>query len=85
MPDAITDLGHCAAVCELEAHLCPWDRVELEHRAQAYRSEQLRLLALLSLPAASINPMASPRLRALAFRDSQTAGFGAATGCSRKM
>ena len=48
MPDAITDLGHCAAVCELEAFLCPWDRVELEQRANAYRGEQLRLLAQLA-------------------------------------
>ncbi len=45
MRDAITALGYCAAVCELEAHLCPWDFAELKRRAKAYRVEQLRLLA----------------------------------------
>lgn len=47
---AITDLGYCAAACELEAHLCPWDRDELERRAEAYRGEQLRLMAQLAQP-----------------------------------
>lgn len=50
MPDAIADLGHCAAVCELEAHLCPWERAELERRAAAYRAEQLKQLELLAPP-----------------------------------
>jgi len=45
MRDAITMLGYCAAVCELEAHLCPWDFAELKRRAKAYRVEQLKLLA----------------------------------------
>lgn len=53
MQDAIVDLGYCAAVCELEAHLCPWDRAELRKRAAAYRTEQRRLLAALELPACS--------------------------------
>jgi hypothetical protein len=66
MHDAITDLGHCAAVCELEAHLCPWDRVELNQRAEAYRSEQLRLLARLPQPVDLKNTTASAQLRGFA-------------------
>lgn len=51
MPDAIANLGYCAAVCELEAYLCPWDRTELKRRAAVYRAEQRRLLGALPLPA----------------------------------
>ncbi|HUY95677.1 MAG TPA: hypothetical protein VMU71_10275 [Terracidiphilus sp.] len=63
MSDAITDLGYCAAVCELEAHLCPWDGAELKRRAEAYRGEQLRLLGLLPqlLDAGSATASAEPR------------------------
>lgn len=53
MSDAIADLGYCAAACELEAHLCPWERAELEQRAAAYRREQFRLLGALPAPAFS--------------------------------
>lgn len=85
MPDAITDLGHCAAVCELEALLCPWDRAELEQRAQAYRGEQLRLLAQMPLPAHWKRTTPGGYLRGFPSLDPQPAGFGAAAGCSRKM
>lgn len=63
MPDPISALGHCAAVCELEACLCPWDRAELEERAKAYRSEQLRLLAELPQVVEWNNKVAIAQLR----------------------
>lgn len=64
MSDAIIDLGYCAAVCELEAHLCPWDRAELKRRAAAYRGEQLRLLGLPPQPVGAASVTASAELSA---------------------
>lgn len=66
MLDAIRDLGRCAAFCELEAHLCPWERAELKQRAEAYRNEQLRLLAQFAQPVDSISSAASAHLGGLA-------------------
>ena len=63
MRDAITALGYCAAVCELEAYLCPWDFAELKRRAKAYRVEQLRLLAQLLKSVNSKRRKASSPLR----------------------
>jgi len=50
MTDAITILGHIAAVCDVEAESCGLkhhERVELRRRAVAYRAEQVRCLEAL--------------------------------------
>jgi len=85
MPDAITDLGQFAAACELEAFLSPWDRAELELRAEAYRGEQRRLLAQLPYPAGWKSTAASAQLKEFGSRVLERASSEAAAGCSRRM